>query len=82
MKWDRAINKIETLMAQGKEVEIQYHRKWARNVNEFKFGNVEYVGTYEWHGETLKFVRMSMVSIEEGNFIIDAVNAWYDHKNQ
>ena len=82
MKWDKSINEIETRMAQGKEVEIQYHRKWARNDNEFVWENVDYLLPDELNGKPTKAVRTSWQIVEGSNFIIDTVHAWHDRNEQ
>lgn len=73
MKWTKAIAKIETALSDGANVSVAYHRKWAHNVNEFKYGDVDHVGEYDWHGDTCKAVFISGGMLEEGNFIIDEV---------
>lgn len=74
MKWNKAIDQIEKAIADGKFVEVSFHRKWARNCNEYKTDKVDAVGTYDWNGETLKFVdTWQGYGLEEGNFIIDEV---------
>lgn len=74
MKWNKAIAQIEKAIADGKVVEVSFHRKWARNFNEFKTDKVDNVVSYDWHGEECKFVdTWEGYGLEEGNFIIDAV---------
>lgn len=81
MKWNKAIEQIEKAIADGKVVEVSFHRKWARNCNEFKTDKVDAVGTYDWKGETLKFVdTWEGYGLEEGNFIIDEVIVVGDQK--
>ena len=73
MKWSKAIAQIEQLLNEGKEVEIEYHRKWARNDYYFRTATVESVGTYWWFGETLKCIHISSDTLDEGTYIIDTV---------
>lgn len=73
MKWSKAIARIEELLNEDKIVEIRYHRKYARNDYYFRTAIVESVGTYEWHGETLKCVHIDMDTLDEGTYIIDEV---------
>ena len=73
MKWSKAIAQIEQLLNEGKEVEIEYHRKWARNDYYFRTAIVESVGTYWWFGETLKCIHISADTLDEGTYIIDSV---------
>ena len=74
MKWNKAIEQIEKALADGKRVEVSFHRKWARNCNEFKTDKVDKVVSYDWHGEECKFVdTWEGYGLEEGNFIIDDV---------
>ncbi len=73
MTWAKAIEKIENILDEGTEVEIRYHRKWARNCNEFKYATVDSVGTYKWHGEDLKCVHCHFDILDEGTHIIDEV---------
>ena len=74
MKWNKAIEQIEKALADGKRVEVSFHRKWARNCNEYKTDKVDKVVSYDWHGEECKFVdTWEGYGLEEGNFIIDDV---------
>lgn len=74
MKWNKAIEQIEKALADGKVVEVSFHRKWARNCNEFKTDRVDCVSAYDWHGETCKGVStFEGYGLDEGNFIIDDV---------
>ena len=74
MKWNKAIEQIEKALADGKRVEVSFHRKWARNCNEFKTDRVDCVSAYDWHGETCKGVStFEGYGLDEGNFIIDDV---------
>lgn len=74
MKWSKAIEMIEKALADGKCVEIEYHRKWNRNSNEVRWSTVESVECYKWKGEILKAVNVPYNIIEEGNWIINSVN--------
>lgn len=80
MNWSKAIIKIEAALAEGKEVELKYHRKWARNVNEFKWGMVENVVPYDWNGQICKAVNMHFDQLNEGTHIIDEINTWKEGK--
>lgn len=74
MKWDKAIKQIEAALAEGKTVEIQYHRKWTRNSNEYKWDIVTNVTEYDWFGQICKAVNTYHDQINEGNFIVDEIN--------
>lgn len=76
MKWEKALKQIETALANNKEVEIKYHRKWAKNIHDYRIGMVENVVEYDWHGDTCKAIDTYYDQVDEGTHIIDEVNIY------
>ena len=72
MKWNKAIKQIETALALGKEVAIDYHRKW--NTCDAHIDRVDGIVLYDWHGEQCKAVSTFFDLIDEGSHIIDDVS--------
>ena len=71
MKWEMAIKKIEKAMAEGKKVEIEYHRKWMKQDSHFDV--VYSISEYDWHGDVCKAVSTYHDGLDEDSHIIDAV---------
>lgn len=74
MKWSKAVQRIESALAEGKEVEVRYHRKWARNSNELdRWDIVDAVSAYDWQGQQCKGVSLRLNLLDEDNYIIDEI---------
>lgn len=72
MKWNKAIEKIEQAQKDGAlSIMVCYHIKWDRYMR--KFGDVESIITYDWHGEECKAINLNNDSLNEGTHIIDEV---------
>ena len=76
MKWNKAIRMIEEALAENKEVEIKYHRKWNRNENEVRWSMVSHVSEYTdiKSGTVCKAVHTPFYLLDEGNWIIEEIN--------
>ena len=73
MKWDQAIAMIESALAEGKEVEIRYHRKYAKNVNEYRYSMVESVIPYKYKGQTKKAINLHFDQLLDSTHMVDEV---------
>lgn len=71
MKWNTAIKQIEQAMAEGRQVGIEYHRKWERNSRQFDV--VYSVSEYDWNDDVCKGVTTYYDILDEDNYIIDGV---------
>ena len=76
MKWEKALKQIEAALTDNKEVEIKYHRKWAKNIHDYRIGMVDNVVEYDWHGDTCKAINTYYDQVDEGTHIIDEVNIY------
>lgn len=75
MKWEKAVNKIEEALADGKRVEINYHVKY--NPKQSHFDVVESVHEYDYYdGEKYKTVITYDDGLDEVIHIIDSINVY------
>lgn len=72
MKWNAAVKQIEELLAEGKTVEIVYHRKWMKN--DSHFDKVDSVVEYAYNGQICKAVNTWRDGINESSHIIDEIS--------
>lgn len=71
MKWDKAIKHIEFGLADGRDVEIRYHRKWM--TNDVHYDKVTDVSEYDWQGKTCKVINTLYDQIDGEIHIVDFV---------
>lgn len=76
MKWNKSVGIIEKGLAEGKDVEIKYHRKWNRNENEVRWSEVSQVSEYKFNGVLCKAIHTPFYLLDEGNWVIEIVRVW------
>lgn len=72
MKWNTAVKKIEKALAEGHEVQIVYHTKYAK-IYQSQFDLVENVLEYDWQGTTCKAINTNMNQLNESSHTIEAI---------
>lgn len=71
MKWNKAVNMIQTGLALDLDVSVEYHVKW--NKNSSHIDRVDSMVPYEWEGQMRWAINTNFDQLNEGSYIIDDI---------
>ena len=71
MKWSIAVQRIESALAEGKEVEVRYHRRYNTKIS--LIDKVDMVIDYKWHGVPEHDISTWRDQLSDYSHIIDEI---------
>ena len=72
MKWNTAIKQIEKAQAEGRQIQVAYHTKYAK-VYHIEYDMVDYLVDYEWQGIQYKAINTYNNQLHSNSHTIDAI---------